>query len=125
LGQASNGLEALALYDTLHPDFVMLDILMGDMDGVECCQRLYAKDPQCKVVFVSALPNAALIAKRLPKPLPEALFVRKPLVEASLQQALQTLFAVEAPPAPPKPPAAAAKPEAPRKMPPPPPRPAS
>jgi len=72
LGQASNGLEALALYDTLHPDFVMLDILMGDMDGVECCQRLYAKDPQCKVVFVSALPNAALIAKRLPKPLPEA-----------------------------------------------------
>ncbi len=93
-GQASNGLEALENYDVVHPDFVLLDILMGEMDGMECYIRLQKKHPDCAVIFVSALPHAALLNQQLPNALSEGLFVRKPITAELLQQALQILFTV-------------------------------
>jgi two-component system chemotaxis response regulator CheY len=92
VGQAENGLEALERYELLHPDLVLLDILMGEMDGVECYLRLQKKHPGCAVIFVSALPQASLMNHRLPSALPEGLFIRKPMTEAHLQQALQVLY---------------------------------
>lgn len=91
-GQASNGIEALERYDLLNPDVVLLDILMGEMDGVECYIRLQKKHPTCAVIFVSALPHAALLNHQLPNALPEGLFIRKPITSELLQQALQVLF---------------------------------
>ena len=96
VGQASNGLEALERYDLLHPDLVMLDVLMGEMDGMECYQRLQKKHSNCAVIFVSALPQASLLNQHLPAPLPEGRFIRKPMTEELLQQALQSLYPTSA-----------------------------
>jgi PAS domain S-box-containing protein len=38
--EASGGEEALSLYNKRHPDMVLLDALMGDMDGFTCCAEL-------------------------------------------------------------------------------------
>ncbi|GAX35171.1 response regulator [Nodularia sp. NIES-3585] len=40
IAEAQNGREALSLCEQLHPDIILLDAIMPDMDGFECCTRL-------------------------------------------------------------------------------------
>ena len=54
IGEAGNGEDALRMYDELHPDLVTMDITMPGMDGIECLFRLREKDPNAKVVMITA-----------------------------------------------------------------------
>jgi len=38
--EAENGRQALSIYSQTHPDIVLLDALMPDVDGFECCEQL-------------------------------------------------------------------------------------
>ena len=40
ISEASNGLEALEIARRIHPDLILLDVIMPDMDGFEVCSRL-------------------------------------------------------------------------------------
>jgi diguanylate cyclase (GGDEF)-like protein len=42
--EAENGIEALTIFKQLHPDIVLLDAIMPDMDGFECCMELQTID---------------------------------------------------------------------------------
>ncbi|MBW4677105.1 MAG: PleD family two-component system response regulator [Desmonostoc geniculatum HA4340-LM1] len=42
--EAQNGIEALSVFNQLHPDIVLLDAIMPDMDGFECCTQLQIID---------------------------------------------------------------------------------
>jgi two-component system cell cycle response regulator len=58
---ASNGAAALRLAHDEHPDIILLDVMMPEMDGFETCRRLKA-DPQTAeipVVMVTALSDVA------------------------------------------------------------------
>lgn len=65
---ATNGPTALRLALTEpHPDIVLLDIMMPEMDGYEVCRRLKA-DPRTRnmaVVFITAMGNEEHEAKGL------------------------------------------------------------
>lgn len=54
---AINGEMALRSIQTSHPDLILLDITMPDIDGYEICRRLKADQFTAKipVIFVSAL----------------------------------------------------------------------
>ena len=54
IAEASSGDEALRLYDEIKPDLVTMDITMPGMDGIECLFRLREKDPDAKVVMITA-----------------------------------------------------------------------
>ncbi len=43
--EAKNGVEALAMYQDVQPDLVLLDGSMPIMDGFECCSHLRQKAP--------------------------------------------------------------------------------
>jgi chemotaxis response regulator CheB len=61
VGQAASGAEALELADALHPDLVLLDVRMDDMDGIETAQRLQASGCEAVLVLISLneVPEAA------------------------------------------------------------------
>jgi len=62
---AFSGPEALEAIDQEHPDLILLDIQMPDMDGYEVCRRLKAnQDTQdIPVIFLSALSETEDILK--------------------------------------------------------------
>ena len=53
VGQAATGAEALELADALHPDLVLLDVRMDEMDGLETARRLLASDCGAVLVLIS------------------------------------------------------------------------
>ncbi|MGE0495043.1 MAG: response regulator [Vulcanimicrobiota bacterium] len=50
---ASNGIEALELYEPESIDLVVLDLVMPEMGGAACFEKLRAINPQVKVVLMS------------------------------------------------------------------------
>jgi len=54
VAEASSGEEALQIYDTHAPDVVVMDIAMAGMGGIEAIKRLISKDPQAKILSLSA-----------------------------------------------------------------------
>ncbi len=57
--EALNGKEALAHLKTGAFDLVLLDIKMGDMDGVEVLQHIRRNDPLANVVMITGYPTIA------------------------------------------------------------------
>ncbi|MEE8452814.1 MAG: response regulator [Thermoguttaceae bacterium] len=55
VGQATNGQEAIDLYEQLEPDAVTLDMVMPEYDGLHALRGIIALDPEAVVVVVSAL----------------------------------------------------------------------
>ncbi len=55
VGEAGNGVEAVALYDQLRPDLVTMDLVMPEMGGLEALRLIRAGDPTARVVVVTAL----------------------------------------------------------------------
>lgn len=54
LAQGYNGLEAVQLYKKLHPDYVLLDMLMPNYDGFYGLRKIQEYDSKAKVIILSA-----------------------------------------------------------------------
>ncbi len=62
VGQAGDGLRALEVIDTLHPDLVLLDVQMPGRTGFEVARELVDRDDTPRVVFVTAYDQHAIEA---------------------------------------------------------------
>ncbi len=65
IGEASDGLEAVAMYESLKPDMVLMDITMPNMNGLDAVNRIMAADPQAKIIICSALGQQKLIVEAI------------------------------------------------------------
>jgi len=63
VGEAENGREAIALYDTLQPDLVLMDITMPEMNGLVALQRICDRFPRACVVMCSAMGQQDMIVE--------------------------------------------------------------
>ena len=53
VGQAADGLRALAMVEGLDPDVVLMDVRMPEMDGIEATRQLKARFPSLGVVALT------------------------------------------------------------------------
>ena len=68
-----SGLEAIQAYARLNPDIVLMDYSLPRLNGVTASRMILAKDPDARIVIVSAATPAAQLADSgalaiLPKP---------------------------------------------------------
>lgn len=55
--EASDGIEALALFAGEKPDLVLLDVNMPNLDGIQTLERLLQIAPEANVVMLTSLVN--------------------------------------------------------------------
>ena len=62
---AMNGTEALEKVKSEHPDLILLDVMMPDMDGFEVAGRLKVEPEQAEIpiIFLTALNDSASVVK--------------------------------------------------------------
>jgi two-component system, NarL family, response regulator NreC len=53
VGEAGNGREAVDLAGQLHPDVVVMDVAMPELNGIEATRRLVAANPHTRVLALS------------------------------------------------------------------------
>lgn len=53
VGEATTGRDVLAAVETLHPDIVLLDIQMPEMDGIEVARQLAQHHPDVKIIMLT------------------------------------------------------------------------
>lgn len=51
--ECKDGIEAVSVFDETIPDWVIMDIMMKEMDGLEATTRIISKNPMAKVIIVS------------------------------------------------------------------------
>jgi DNA-binding NarL/FixJ family response regulator len=60
-GEASGGTEALRLAEELHPDIVLMDVRMPDLDGIEATRQLTAREGAPRVVMLTTFDTAEVV----------------------------------------------------------------
>ena len=53
VGEASDGLEAVSRADELHPDVIVMDCALPQINGVEATRRILAKSPDIAILMLS------------------------------------------------------------------------
>lgn len=61
IGYAKNGEEGIKMYEELHPDIVILDIIMPGIDGIETAEILEKSDPDVTILMLSSLCDAGTL----------------------------------------------------------------
>ncbi len=65
VGEAETGAQAVAMYDSLIPDLVLLDITMPELDGIESLRRIMERNKKARVIVVSSLGHKEMVRQAL------------------------------------------------------------
>lgn len=85
VGEARNGVEAVAVIESLHPDLVFLDVRMPELDGFEVIRSLSPKLKIPLIVFATSYDDYALEAFNANA----VAYLLKPIEEPRLAVALE------------------------------------
>jgi two-component system chemotaxis response regulator CheY len=86
-GEAANGNEAVRQYERLKPDLVTMDITMKEKDGVDAAREILTKDPNARIVMVTALGQEKMLLDCLSLGVKD--FVVKPFEAQRIVSAVQ------------------------------------
>jgi two-component system response regulator NreC len=65
VGQAGNGREAVELAEKLHPDIVVMDVAMPELNGIEATRRLAVSSPRTRVLALSMHKDSVYVREML------------------------------------------------------------
>lgn len=65
VGDARTGEDGIRLAERLHPDVMLLDVRLDDLEGPEVCRRVVAVSPKTAVVMLTSYSQEALLVRSL------------------------------------------------------------
>ncbi|MDQ0218127.1 response regulator [Peribacillus cavernae] len=86
IGEASNGREAIELAEQLQPDFIVMDIKMPGINGVEAIKQIRKKQTNIKFIMVSAYDSFAYAKEAMKEGVKE--YILKPARKEETLQAI-------------------------------------
>ncbi len=86
-GEAGDGCTAITEYNRTHPDIVLMDITMPQMEGIEAAERIVRQDPNARIVMVSSVGYQENIIAALQKGARH--FVQKPVKPEVLYEVIK------------------------------------
>lgn len=91
LQMAEDGFQALHKADALHPDLILLDVMMPGMDGFEVCRRLRTTPglAEIPVILLTALDDTASRLEGLEAGADD--FISKPFDRQELRARVRTI----------------------------------
>ena len=54
IGEASDGAEAVAQANSLHPDVILMDLVMPKIDGIEATKQITAQQPGMRILILTS-----------------------------------------------------------------------
>jgi two-component system chemotaxis response regulator CheY len=93
-GEAGDGLTAITEYDRTHPDIVLMDITMPQMEGIEAAERIVRQHPEARIVMVSSVGYQENIVAALQKGARH--FVQKPVKPEVLYEVIKYVLGEDA-----------------------------
>lgn len=65
VSEAENGTEAVAVYKSIRPELVFMDIIMPETDGLEALQLIKAIDGEARVVMLTSTGTSSKLIQAL------------------------------------------------------------
>jgi DNA-binding NarL/FixJ family response regulator len=65
IGEAADGNEMVELTETLHPDVVLADISMPNLNGIEATKLIHQRNPEMPVVMVTTHTSSSYVVRAL------------------------------------------------------------
>lgn len=63
VGEAENGRQAIEKARELHPDIILMDLRMPEVDGIEAMRRIRAENPDIRFIILTTYDNDEYIFK--------------------------------------------------------------
>ena len=92
-GEAGDGITAINEYDRVHPDLVLMDITMPQMEGIEAAERIVRSHPEARIIMVSSVGYQENIVAALQKGARH--FVQKPVKPEVLYEVIKYVLGDE------------------------------
>lgn len=90
VAEATNGLQAVELYDKYQPDLVTMDLTMPEMDGISALKQIRAKHPDARIIMCSAMGQQALVVDAIKAGAKD--FVVKPFQKENILQKIREVL---------------------------------
>jgi len=87
---ASDGEEALVIYNKQTPDIIITDIKMPKMSGLEFCKKIRDKDMDTPVIIITSYISIEYLLEAVSLNLVK--YLSKPIKESELMEALESCF---------------------------------
>lgn len=65
VGEAEDGRQAILMCRNLHPDVILMDIVMPEVGGIEAIRSICAEHPPANIIALTSFPDAQLIRQAL------------------------------------------------------------
>jgi two-component system, chemotaxis family, chemotaxis protein CheY len=88
--EAENGLKAVETYKRVHPDLVLMDVTMPEMDGLSALKEIRSFDGAAKVVMLTALGQESVVLEAVKSGARD--FVVKPFERERVMSAIHKLI---------------------------------
>ena len=90
VGEANDGEQAVQLCDDLHPDVILMDMIMPRMNGVEATQIIHQRHPQIGIIAITSFEDEHMVQSAIQAGATS--YLQKNITMSELQDAVRKTY---------------------------------